>query len=139
MMCIFQVHLISTNLNPTGEGATLRQIELVSVLRSFAPPLPPPVENYMYRHFKFIEVHCGPQQPFEGQDTSGWEGQQRSRGNSSSSLWSISALPSLCTRIHLWGRERKGIHTSISEWYKTHVKLNIWKFLKYTILWLHIL
>lgn len=136
MMCIFQVHLISTNLNPTGERATLRQIELVSVLRSFAPP---PVENYMYRHFKFIEVHCGPQQPFEGQDTSGWEGQQRSRGNSSSSLWSICALITFTVYKDSSVRPRKKRYTHLDFRVVQHVKLNIWKFLKYTILWLHIL
>lgn len=46
MMCIFQVHLISTNSNPTGEGATLRRNrdgQHVEVSR------PPPVENY--HHF----------------------------------------------------------------------------------------
>lgn len=55
MMCIFQVHLISTNLNPTGERATLRQIELVSVLRSFAPP-PPPRGKL---HVSSLQVHRG--------------------------------------------------------------------------------
>lgn len=45
-MCIFQVHLISTNAYPAGEGDTLRRNrggERVEVSR------PPPVENY--HHF----------------------------------------------------------------------------------------
>lgn len=64
MMCIFQVHLISTNSNPPGEGATLRQNrdgQRVEVSR------PPPVENYHH----FMGGACGPQQSVEGQDSSG--------------------------------------------------------------------
>lgn len=62
-MCIFQVHLISTNSNLTGEEATLRwnrAVQCVEVSRSS------PVEN-----LSSLYGGCGPQQLVECQDFSG--------------------------------------------------------------------
>lgn len=70
-----QVHLISTNSNPTGEGATLRRNragERVEVSRL------PPVENYHHIMGGVDRNNRGPSLQ--------WEDQQRSGGSTSSSL-----------------------------------------------------
>lgn len=106
-MCIFQVHLISTNSNPTGEGATLRRNrdgQHVEVSR------PPPVENY--HHF------------MGGVDRNNQLRAKTPVGRPAKKWWKyiffvINLCISnafMCTRSPLWGKGRKGTLSSISEW-----------------------